>query len=296
MRRAPPLGPYVQGTPIRPIIEAWLTANTGLSWAGWLIPTATAANATAVLVGQALFISRLTRLQTPVSVNTLMAFAAGIGGLFGARLFYLAQRWLLIGSTQPWLSGSFQGTASWGVYLGSIVSIYLLCRMLKIRFTPVADIAASCAGASVAVGRIACLLAGDDFGSPTSSRCSIAFPPGSLAYSAQLREGLIPFGAPSSLPVHPVQLYLAALGAVLFIVTSYALKRFSDRPGFTFSLYWVLYLPTRFLLEFLRGDQLRVPPVGLTVPQCLCALALVPATINLCRVLHDPVKRGPSSP
>jgi len=70
-----------------------------------------------------------------------------------------------------------------------------------------------------------------------------------------------------SLPVHPTQLYSSANGAVLCLILylfwrraqntglSKSSKKLFVKPGYTFSLMFILYGITRFFIEFLRDDN-----------------------------------------
>ncbi len=63
-------------------------------------------------------------------------------------------------------------------------------------------------------------------------------------------------GKYSAKPVHPTQLYSSANAFILFLMLLffwYNVGRY--RPGSTFGLMFVLYGPTRFLIEFLRDDN-----------------------------------------
>jgi len=89
---------------------------------------------------------------------------------------------------------------------------------------------------------------------------------GTPAYLAHLRDGLIPFTADRSLPVHPVQVYEAMAMGVVFLVLLHLWQRerLTGRlaPAFVLS-----YCLTRFGLEFIRVQE----PVlwGLTLAQIL---------------------------
>ena len=89
-----------------------------------------------------------------------------------------------------------------------------------------------------AIGRIGCFLVGDDYGRPTSLPWGVAFPQGS---------------PPTSVPVHPTQLYEAlALLPVAWLLYQWRRRR---RPDvFVLGAYLVLAGTSRFLIEFIRVD------------------------------------------
>ena len=58
----------------------------------------------------------------------------------------------------------------------------------------------------------------------------VRFPVGSYPFEAHLRADFIPTDAALSMPVHPVQLYLALNALLLFVATSAVWRRWRDRP------------------------------------------------------------------
>jgi prolipoprotein diacylglyceryltransferase len=120
-------------------------------------------------------------------------------------------------------------------------------------------------GLVFAAVRTGCFLAGCDYGRPTSSRLGVRFPPGSLAALDHAARGFVPRGAPS-LPVHPTQLYEAAVGIVFAAVAALLLRR-PRRDGSVFAASIAIYAVGRFLVENLRGDADRGAFLGLSTAQ-----------------------------
>ena len=88
--------------------------------------------------------------------------------------------------------------------------------------------------------------------------------------------------APTSLPVHPTQLYEAAALAVLCVALLLA-RRLLRVPGQLFLTFALAYAALRFAVEFLRADN---PPIALslTFSQLAClAIALIAAITWLIR-------------
>jgi phosphatidylglycerol:prolipoprotein diacylglycerol transferase len=133
--------------------------------------------------------------------------------------------------------------------------VYLLLRAPEVwRYL---DCAAPALGLATAFTRVGCFLDGCDFGKVTGSPLSVCFPAGSPAHQVQAASGLISPGATESLPVHPVQLYLALKGLGLAFLTARFGRNPRLAPGEEFCAFWVLYACARFGLEFLRGDPAR---------------------------------------
>ena len=128
----------------------------------------------------------------------------------------------------------------------------------------VADAAAPLLPFAVAFGRLGCFLGGCCYGVPTSQPWGVVFPSSAGA---------------GSLPVHPTQLYEAALGlALLGWVLWYEPHR--KVKGETLALCSLGYAAIRFSVEFLRGDAERGVHAGwgtsqiISVPVFFIALAV----------------------
>src|SRR5207247_5057678 len=87
---------------------------------------------------------------------------------------------------------------------------------------------------------------------PPNFMLAVTFPSNSFPYKQHLNLGLIPVGAPRSLPVHPVQLYEALGALLLFFVLQRAFES-RKRPGQIFCFFGLSYGLCRFGLEFLRA-------------------------------------------
>ena len=132
--------------------------------------------------------------------------------------------------------------------------------------------------------RTGCFLAGCDYGLPTASFWGVRFPPGSLAAIDHVRRGFVPPGSPS-LPVHPTQLYEAALGLCAGLAAAVPIAR-GKRDGTAFATFLSIYAAGRFAIELLRGDQDRGAAWGLSTAQWVSvsfALALVFASVRRAR-------------
>lgn len=204
-----------------------------------------------------------------------------IGGLIGARLFYVLLHFDRLLSNPAILFDVGGGTVSWGAYVGGGLSfwLYFVIRRQPVRLY--ADVLGSCLGLGPLIGRWSCFLNGCCFGKLSSVPWAITYPHGSYAFAAHVREGLIDPLASSSVSVHPLPIYLSLNGLVLFLIFSWLWKKNKMPAGVLFWLYWVIYGFTRFFLEFFRNVH-DVQSVGLfSLPQFMTILLFCLAVIAL---------------
>ena len=184
----------------------------------------------------------------PETVMSLGIWAI-VGAIVGAKalLFVrsagdytggIADVWSLVTS-----AGDFYG----GFIGGVIASALFFWWHPGVRFWQVADLCAPAIALGQAIGRIGCLMAGDDYGRPASVPWAVTFTDPQAASIG---------GAPLGVPLHPVQLYESIVCFALFLVLVRLAKR-RHREGDIIVVYTGLYAVARFLLEFFRGDADR---------------------------------------
>ncbi len=197
-----------------------------------------------------------------------LVFAAVVGGLLGAKIYYaiLMHDWRSLASRA--------GFVFWGGLIGGIVATGLVMRWKKLSFLRISDVAGVTLAAGYAVGRTGCWAVGDDYGRPWDGPWATKFPEGAPPSTVANMQQLFGIKFPASMPpnevvaVHPTQLYEVAAGFIMFLI----LWRYRDHKhaeGWLFGLYCVLAGIERFLVEFLRAKDDRLIPGGLTVAQVL---------------------------
>jgi phosphatidylglycerol:prolipoprotein diacylglycerol transferase len=178
---------------------------------------------------------------------------------------------------------------AYGGFIAGTVTcfIYLIRRRLSLwRYL---DCAVIGVGIGTFLTRIGCFLNGDDYGTLTTSFLGVTYPAGSYAYMDHVRSGLLSPSALHSLPVHPVQLYLSVNGLILAAAAAYWNRSGSAVAGETFSLYWLLYAMSRFVLEYLRGDESRGFIGPFSTSQ---AISLPVALISACLIWYLRYRAG----
>ncbi len=147
-----------------------------------------------------------------------------------------------------------------GGLVGAWLGVHVAKRLCGYRLRT-GDLFAPAVALGMAVGRIGCLLS-ELPGSPTGSSWGITLDP---ATAARL-------GAPPGVPLHPSFAYEIAFHLAAFAVIWFWLRRRELPPGETFVWYVAAYGIFRFLVEFVRGNE--VAWHGLTRPQLFLAVTI----------------------
>jgi phosphatidylglycerol:prolipoprotein diacylglycerol transferase len=210
----------------------------------------------------ALIARRLRELDKPVDWAYEITFAALLGGVIGARGYYLIQNYDqvkhdLIGSI---FSGS--GLVWYGGAIGGAIGVIAWMRWRRMLELRAFDMCATALALGYAIGRIGCQVSGDgDYGIRSSLPWAMGYPHGTLP-------------TPPGVRVQPTPIYETLAMCLL----AYALWKLRDRvrPGVVFALYLVGSGLERFLVEFIRRNKEVL--AGLTAPQLeslvLCAIGV----------------------
>jgi phosphatidylglycerol---prolipoprotein diacylglyceryl transferase len=214
----------------------------------------------------------LKELGKPIDWAYEMVFAALVGGIVGARLWWVLENWSdakddVLGSL---FSGA--GLVWYGGAIGGAIGVLIWAWRRNFLTLQMADVAAVPLAAGYAIGRIGCQLAGDgDYGIPWDGPWAMSYPCGAV---------------PTTEKVHPTPVYeTLAMGLVAVLLWRW---RHRWRPGTLFAVYLVLAGTERFLVEFIRrNDEVLV---GLTQAQLLSVAMIVAggAWLWLRRGAHAP--------
>jgi phosphatidylglycerol---prolipoprotein diacylglyceryl transferase len=210
---------------------------------------------------------RLRELDRPVDWAYEIVFAALLGGVVGARVYYVIQNYHqvehnLIGSV---FSGS--GLVWYGGAIGGAIAVLAWMRWRDALELRMLDMCATALALGYAIGRIGCQVSGDgDYGIRSSLPWAMGYP-----------HGTVP--TPPGVRVQPTPIY----ETVTMCLLAYFLWQLRDRvrPGVVFALYLLGSGLERFLVEFIRRNQEVV--AGLTAPQMesLVAMAVGLAWLGL---------------
>jgi phosphatidylglycerol:prolipoprotein diacylglycerol transferase len=133
----------------------------------------------------------------------------------------------------------YQGLASHGGVLGLIIALYYYSRKTKHSMIDTIDLIAVVSGLSFGFIRLGNFMNSEIIGMPTPKTWGVIF------------ERV------DNLPRHPAQLYEAISYFIIFafMMILYKKRRDKLKNGFFFGLGSVLFFTTRFVIEFVKEDQ-----------------------------------------
>jgi phosphatidylglycerol:prolipoprotein diacylglycerol transferase len=175
-----------------------------------------------------------------------------VGGRLGYTLFYGFDTWL---ANPLYILKVWEGGMSFhGGLIGVLIAMALFARVHRMHFMQVSDFIAPLVPPGILFGRIGNFINGELWGHGTNAPWGMRLP---CQDFPEYCEGL-PAGSELSTPVHPSQLYEAALeGLVLFLV----LWWFSGRPRPMMAvsgMFLLLYGVFRVGVEFLRVPDAHI--------------------------------------
>ena len=180
-----------------------------------------------------------------------LVFAALLGGLVGARAYYLLQHYGEVRSDLLGAAFSGSGLVWYGGLIGGVLAVAAWAWRRRYRALGLVDLCAPALAAGYAIGRIGCQLSGDgDYGKASHLPWAMGYPHGTVPTAPGVR-------------VHPTPVYeTLAMGLVAVWLWN---RRDRHSPGVLFALYLVAAGLERFLVEFVRrnGDV----ALGLTAAQ-----------------------------
>jgi phosphatidylglycerol---prolipoprotein diacylglyceryl transferase len=194
---------------------------------------------------------RLGELGKPVDWAYEIVFAALLGGVVGARAYYVIQNYSQVKHDLLGHIFSGSGLVWYGGALGGAVAVFVWMRWREALGLWMLDMCAPALALGYGIGRIGCQVSGDgDYGIRSSLPWAMGYP-----------HGTVP--TPPGVRVQPTPIY----ETVTMCLLAYLLWKLRDRvrPGVIFALYLLGSGLERFLVEFIRRN--KEVWIGLTAPQ-----------------------------
>jgi phosphatidylglycerol:prolipoprotein diacylglycerol transferase len=184
---------------------------------------------------------RLKELGKPVDWAYEMLFVALIGGLVGARGYFLLQNWNDV--KDDFFGNIFSGAGLiwYGGLIGGVIAVVIWAKWRGFLSLALPDMAAIGLPLGYAIGRIGCQVSGDgDYGKASDLPWAMGYPHGS-----------VPTGP--GVEVQPTPIYeTLSMGLFAFVLWN---LRDRFRPGVLFGIYLVGAGLERFLVEFARRNE-----------------------------------------
>ena len=228
-----------------------------------------------------------------------VAIVGIIGGLVGARLYYVAFRWdEYKGNLKEIFNTRGGGLAIYGGIIGALLFGLIACKIRKVKMLPMLDVTVLGFLIGQGIGRWGNFVNQEAFGTNTNSILGMT---GGLIQSRIRRETsfldgeMLAHGLDVSekYMVHPCFLY-ESLWCILgfFLLSWYSKHRKYD--GQLLLMYLTWYGAERFVVEGLRTDSLYVGSSNLRVSQLLSAIVCI-ASVVIQIVIFAKRRRDPEA-
>jgi phosphatidylglycerol:prolipoprotein diacylglycerol transferase len=227
-------------------------------------------------------LGRLQGLSRDAIMN--LGIYCALAGIVGAKLFMIVlDPYYRKNPGQIFTLSTLQSAGIWyGGFIVALVFAYFYMRSQGLPFLKTSDIFAPGLAIGHAIGRLGCFAAGCCYGKPTSL-------PWAVTYTSQDANG-----APLGVPLHPTQIYEAAIESLICVVLYQRAKR-QHKEGSIIALYLILSGIARFLIEFLRAhDEANPLGLALTLEQWISVAVCLTGLFLLLR--HDQTSRPQSLP
>ena len=196
------------------------------------------------------------RLKLDENIASDIIVWAAIGGIGGAKLYYLIENFDRVLMDPKGMIFSGAGLVFLGGLIGGTMGVSYVFRRNSMEWFQSADIVAPLLALGYSLGRIGCLLVGDDYGLPTDLPWGISFPNGLPPTTYSVFQSYYPWVdlsgfQPGILKVHPTQIYESVIGFLIFLYL-YKIRLTNKVSGSLFFKYLMFAGIERFFIEFIR--------------------------------------------
>ncbi len=215
-----------------------------------------------------------------------------IAGILGARLYYVFSKWDYYGTH---LSDIFKiwegGLAIYGGIIGGILAAFVVCKVRKMNFWNLLDIASMSLLIGQGIGRWGNFTNQEAFGVNTDKPWGM--------WSEKIAEDVLRnqaeyaakgFTVDPSLPVHPTFLYESVwclLGVLVLYIICRKFRKFSGQVALCYGIWYGL---ERTIVEGLRTDSLYIANTNIRTSQALSAAIVVVCAVLLVVLLIKHIK------
>ena len=242
--------------------------------------------AVGMLLGLAVIMLQVRKHKENPNLYLGMVLISLIGGVIGARLYYVAFSWenykddlLQIFNTRG------GGMAIYGAVIAAVLTAIIYCKVKKYNFFLLADTAVGGLVLGQIIGRYGNFFNREAFGEYTNSLFAMRLRvdqvnPANI--TELMRSHMTTIDSVQYIQVHPTFLY-ESLWNILVLVLILVFTTKKKFNGEIFLLYLVGYALGRVWIEGLRTDQLQIGSTGIAVSQVLSgAIVIVGVVVWIC--------------
>jgi len=146
-----------------PLVGSFTVSSFGAMMAG------------AFLAGHEVIRRELRRLGRDEALAGQIVIGAALGGIAGAKLYYLLLNWPETLADPLGMVFARAGLVWYGGFFGGAIGVLYAIRRRREPLETIADACAPALALAYGLGRIGCFLVGDDYGLPTTSWIGVAF-------------------------------------------------------------------------------------------------------------------------
>ncbi len=213
-----------------------------------------------------------------------------VGGLIGARLFYVIFAWdQFSGNVMKIFDIRSGGLAIYGGLIGGILVACIIAKIRKLRILPLLDVAAPCFLIGQGIGRWGNFFNQEAFGSNTELPWGMTSE--KIQYYLTVKQSSIfettGVTVDPLLPVHPCFLY-ESIGCLVGVLALHFLAKRRKFDGEVFLTYLAWYGTIRAIIEGFRTDSLMLGTIRISQ---LLSILFVITSVILIIIFRNRAKR-----
>jgi len=205
----------------------------------------------------------------------------------GARFYYVATSWEKYKDNLISVFNLRQGgIAIYGAIIAGVITMYVYCRIKKLKFFQFADSVMMGLFVGQIIGRWGNFFNREAFGGYCDGLLAMRLPIESVRggdISAEISAHIIE--GTNYIQVHPTFLYEGLWNTMVFILL-FLYRKHKHFEGEIFFLYIAGYGLGRFFIESIRTDQLLIPGTGIPISMAVSSVSFIVsiAIIIYCRI------------
>ena len=247
-----------------------------IAWYGLIIALGVAGG-----LGLACLIAKKTGQKTETYTDFIIY--ALIFSILGARIYYVIFSWEYYAANPLQIFNvRGGGMAIYGAVIAAVCTALIYCKVKKYDTWLLIDTAIPGLALGQAIGRWGNFCNQEVFGGYTDGLFAMRLNVETAAYTTpELMEKAITEGGVTYIQVQPTFLY-ESFGNLVLVVLMLLLWKKRKTPGVIFCTYLVGYGLLRFIIEYIRTDQLMLWGTNIPVSMALSALLVIAGIVLYC--------------